>query len=200
MFRDTGGYATFFPIEDDVQEHKALSEKYPDLDTAKVNQPVQPRLAVNPADSLIKHSLFNVLKLQRPVVILDEAHKAYGSRTTENNHEFVKVVNKLNPRFVLELSATPKLGISNILVNVSGTELQKEEMIKLPIELRDFPNSGWKQTLAETKGARDTLEEIAIQAQDVENRYIRPIAVIRVDRTGKNQRDGVRVHAFGRPR
>ena len=196
IFRDTGGYATFFPIEDDVPEHKALSEMYPDLETAVVDQPVQPRLAVNQADSLIKHSLFNVLKLLRPVVILDEAHKAYGSKTAENNDEFVKSVNRLNPRFVLELSATPKLGISNILVNVSGADLQKEEMIKLPIELRDFPNSGWKETLAETKRARDRLEEIAMQAQEAENRYIRPIAVIRVDRTGKNQRDGPRVHAL----
>ena len=119
-----------------------------------------------------------------------------GVPRRENNQEFVKVVNQLNPRFVLELSATPKLDISNILVNVSGTDLQREEMIKLPIELRDFPNSGWKETLAETKRARDRLEEIAIQAQEVENRYIRPIAVIRVDRTGKNQRDGTRVHAL----
>lgn len=196
IFRDTGGYASFFPVEDDVREHKALSEMYPDLETAVVDQPVQPRLAVNPADSLIKQSLFNVLKLLRPVVILDEAHKAYGSRTAENNHEFVAAVNRLNPRFVLELSATPKLGISNILVDVSGTDLQKEEMIKLPIALQDIPNSGWKETLAETKKARDRLEEIAMQAQGVENRYIRPIAVIRVDRTGKNQRDGTRVHAL----
>lgn len=196
IFRDTSGYATFFPIEDDVRKHKALSETYPDLETAVVDQPTQPRLAVNPADSLIKQSLFNVLKLLRPVVILDEAHKAYGSPNTENNQKFVAAVNRLNPRFVLELSATPKLGISNILVNVSGSDLQREEMIKLPIELRDFPNSGWKETLAETKGARDRLEEIAMQAQEVENRYIRPIAVIRVDRTGKNQRDGTRVHAL----
>ena len=35
-----------------------------------------------------------------------------------------------------------------------------------------------------------------MQAQEVENHYIRPIAVIRVDRTGKNQRDGTRVHAL----
>ena len=196
IFRDTGGYATFFPIEDDVREHKALSEKHPDLDTAVVDQPTQQRLAVNPSDRLIKQSLFNVLKLLRPVVILDEAHKAYGSPSIENNQEFVATVNQLNPRFVLELSATPKLGISNILVNVSGTDLQNEEMIKLPIELRDFPNSGWNETLAETKTARDRLEEIAIQTQEVENCYIRPIAVIRVDRTGKNQRDGLRVHAL----
>ena len=196
IFRDTGGYATFFPIEDDVREHKALLEMHPDLDTIAVDQPSQLRLAVNPADRLIKQSLFNVLKLLRPVVILDEAHKAYRSPSIENNQEFVDTVNKLNPRFVLELSATPKLGISNILVNVSGTDLQKEEMIKLPIELRDFPNSGWKETLEKTKKARDRLEEIAIRAQEVENCYIRPIVVIRVDRTGKNQRDGIRVHAL----
>ena len=196
IFRDTGGYATFFPIEDNLREHKALLEMHPDLQTIKVDQPIQQRLALNPLDRLIKQSLFNVLKLLRPVVILDEAHKAYGRRSTEDNQEFVDTVNKLNPRFVLELSATPKLGISNILVNVSGTDLQKEEMIKLPIELRDFPNSGWKETLEKTKKARDRLEEIAMQAQEVENRYIRPIAVIRVDRTGKNQRDGTRVHAL----
>ncbi len=35
-----------------------------------------------------------------------------------------------------------------------------------------------------------------MQAQEVENHYIRPIAVIRVDRKGKNQRDGTRVHAL----
>lgn len=198
IFRDTSGYATFFPIEDDTSEHQALSEKHPDLQKAAeaVGNPVQPRLAVNPADRLIKQSLFNVLKLLRPVVVLDEAHKAYGSPQPENNHEFVAAINRLNPRFVLELSATPKIGISNMLVNVSGSELQREEMIKLPIELRVFPDSGWRETLAKTKKERDRLEEIAIQAQDEENCYIRPIAVIRVDRTGKNQRDGTRVHAL----
>ena len=196
IFRDTGGYATFFPLEDDDQEHAALAKRHPDLHTASADQPAQTRMALNPRDRLIKQSLLNVLKLLRPAVILDEAHKAYRSPSIENNQEFVDTVNQLNPRFVLELSATPKLGISNILVNVSGTDLQKEEMIKLPIELRDFPNSGWKETLAETKIARDKLEEIAIQTQEVENCYIRPIAVIRVDRTGKKQRDGLRVHAL----
>lgn len=195
IFRDTGGYASFFPVEDDVREHQALSEKHPDLETATDTQPQQPRLTVNPADRLIKQSLFNVLKLLRPTVILDEAHKAYGSRNAKNNEKFVEAVNRLNPRFVLELSATPKLGISNILVNISGLALKDEEMIKLPIQLRNFPNSDWKYTLAQTKVERDKLEETTKWFQHVENRYIRPIAVIRVDRTGKNQRDGVRVHA-----
>ena len=87
------------------------------------------------------------------------------------------------------------IGISNILVNVSGLALKAEEMIKLPIQLRNFPNSDWKYTLAQAKIERDKLEEAAKQFQEAEDRYIRPIAVIRVDRTGKNQRDSVRVHA-----
>ena len=68
-------------------------------------------------------------------------------------------------------------------------------MVKLPIHLRNFPDSDWRYTLAQTKAERDVLEEAARQFQTTDARYIRPIAVIRVDRTGKNQRDGVRVHA-----
>ena len=195
IFRDSSGYASFFPVEDDIREHQALSEKHPDLETAEDDQTAQPRLARNPKDALIKQSLFNVLKLLRPTVILDEAHKAYGSPDPARNKTFVEAVNRLNPRFVLELSATPKLGISNILVNISGLALKEEEMIKLPIQLRNFPNSDWRYTLAQTKVERDKLEEVAKRFQEAENRYIRPIAVIRVDRTGKNQRDGVKVHA-----
>lgn len=197
IFRDSSGYDSFFPIEDDIRKHQALSEEYPDLETVKPGESGQIRgmLAANPADRLIKQSLFNVLKLIRPTVILDEAHKAYGSKNVENNREFVKAVNRLNPRFVLELSATPQLGISNILVNISGTALKEEEMIKIPIQLRNYPNSTWKYTLAKAKTERDKLEEAAKKFQQAENRYIRPIAVIRVDRTGKKQRDGVKVHA-----
>ena len=197
IFRDSSGYDSFFPIEDDIRKHQALSEEYPDLETASIDEPGQIRgmFAANPADRLIKQSLFNVLKLLQPTVILDEAHKAYGSQKVENNREFVAAVNRLNPRFVLELSATPQLGISNILVNIPGTALKEEEMIKIPIQLRNFPNSDWKWTLAKAKTERDKLEEAAKQFQHAENRYIRPIAVIRVDRTGKKQRDGVKVHA-----
>lgn len=198
IFRDSSGYDSFFPIEDDIRKHQALSEEYPDLETVNPDEPGQIRgmLAANPADRLIKQSLFNVLKLIRPTVILDEAHKAYGNRNADNNREFVKAVNRLNPRFVLELSATPQLGISNILVNVSGIALKEEEMIKIPIQLRNFTNSTWKWTLAEAKTERDKLEEAAKEFQQAENRYIRPIAVIRVDRTGKKQRDGIKVHAY----
>ena len=143
----------------------------------------------------VKRSLSNVFKLLRPVVILDEAHKAYGSKSAAKEHQqCAERVNRINPCFVLELTATPKIGISNILVNTSGLALKSEEMIKLPIQLRNFPN-GWKFTLAKTKEQRDKLEKIAEQYRKEENRHIRPIALIRVERTGKDQQDGTKIHA-----
>ena len=181
IFQDSGGYTSFFPEQDDSTANHALSERHPDLEKN------------NTAD-LVRQSLINVLKLIRPTVILDEAHKAYGPNDT-NNREFVKSVNQLNPRFVLELSATPKIGISNILVNISGTELQAEEMIKLPIEIHSFDNSDWKHTLAETQKKLQELETEALNLQARENRYIRPIALVRVQRTGGEQRGRGTIHS-----
>ena len=181
IFRDSGGYTSFFPEQDDMTANRELSEQLPDLEK-------------NRSGDWVKQSLINVLKLIRPTVILDEAHKAYGPND-KNNREFVKSVNRLNPRFVLELSATPKIGISNILVNISGTELQAEEMIKLPIEVHSFTNSDWKHALAETQKRVEQLEEEARQLQSRENRYVRPIALVRVQRTGKEQRGQGNIHS-----
>ena len=181
IFRDSGSYTSFFPEQDDSTANRALSERHPDLEKN------------NTGDS-VKQSLINVLKLIRPTVILDEAHKAYGPNDS-NNREFVKSVNQLNPRFVLELSATPKNGISNVLVNISGTELQAEEMIKLPIEIHSFGNSNWKHTLAKTERKLQELETESQKLQTRENRYIRPIALIRVQRTGGEQRGRGTIHS-----
>ena len=181
IFRDSGGYTSFFPEQDDMTANRELSEQHSDLEK-------------NSSGAWVKQSLINVLKLIRPTVILDEAHKAYGPND-KNNQEFVKSVNRLNPRFVLELSATPKIGISNILVNISGAELQAEEMIKLPIEIHSFGNSDWKHTLAETQKKLQQLEQEARQLQSRENRYVRPIALVRVQRTGREQRGQGNIHS-----
>ena len=182
MFRDSGRYPTFFPDSDDALGDGELLNRYPDLERASDNGPV-------------KHSLYNVFKMLRPVVILDEAHKAYGMRLRANE-EFVRSVNRLDPSLVIELSATPNKGISNLLVDITGIELKQEEMIKLPVQVESLTNNAdWKHTLA---AAYDKLEELAADAQSLQGnqgRYIRPIAVVRVERTGKDQRDGERVHA-----
>ena len=130
------------------------------------------------------------------MVILDEAHKAYGSRKSENNEEFVRAVNRLDPSMVIELSATPNGGISNLLVDISGVDLKNEEMIKLPVQVKSVAQVGM-ETDGWT-GAHEELERLEAEARSLEmseGRYIRPIAVVRVERTGRDQRDGERVHA-----
>ena len=180
MFRDSGRYPTLFPDSDDALGDGRLLEEYPDLERASEGGPV-------------KHSLFNVFKMLRPVVVLDEAHKAYGK--ADAAREFVRSVNRLDPSLVIELSATPNRGVSNLLVDISGMELKQEQMIKLPVQVDCWPNAEWKTTLNE---AHDKLEQLAAEAQSletVEGRYIRPIAVVRVERTGRDQRGLDYVHA-----
>ncbi len=181
IFRDSSGYTSFFPEQDDSVANQNFISEFSDLMT-------------NEDGDWVKHSLINVLKLIRPTVILDEAHKAYGPND-KNNKEFVKSVNQLNPRIVLELSATPKNNISNILVNISGAELQKEEMIKLPVEIHCFVDADWKYALAQTQKKLQYLEREARALQERENRYIRPIALVRVQRTGKEQKKSGLIHS-----
>ena len=182
MFRDSGRYPSFYPDSDDIFGNARLLNEYPDLEC-------------HTEGGLIKQSLFNVFKLLRPVVVLDEAHKAYGARNRQANEEFAKSINRLDPRMVIELSATPNRGISNLLVDIEGPDLKREEMIKLPVQVTSFPNAEWQLTLSQ---AVDELERLDTEAQSYENsmgRYIRPIAVVRVERTGRDQRDGERIHA-----
>ena len=181
IFRDSGGYDSFFPAEDDAAANRELLEAHADLETKA-------------GGACVKQSLFNALKRIRPTVILDEAHKAYG-KISEKNEEFVQSVNRLNPRFVLELSATPQIGISNILADISGADLHREEMIKLPVEIHNFENSDWKRTLAEAKNKLEQLERKSRALRRRENRYIRPLALVRVERTGAAQRGQGKIHA-----
>ena len=131
----------------------------------------------------------------RPVVVLDEAHKAYGARKRESNDEFVRSVNRLDPSMVIELSATPNRGISNLLVDITGVELKDEEMIKLPVQVKSAANADWHSTLAEAHDELERLDAEGVSLQASEGRYVRPIAVVRVERTGRDQRDGERIHS-----
>ena len=187
MFKDSGRYPTFFPDIYDLFGEARLLQEFPDLDRESDKEPGK--------QGPLKHSLFNVFKMLRPVVVLDEAHKAYGAKSKKSNDEFVASVNRLDPSLVIELSATPNSGISNLLVDVGGQELHSEEVIKLPVQVSSFPNTEWEHTLAEAHDLLQRLSKDAESLQDSEGRYIRPIAVVRVERTGKDQRDGEHIHA-----
>ena len=77
------------------------------------------------------------MRLLRPLVVIDEGHHGY----TENA---LRTLDGFNPCFLLELSATPRIGSakgsgSNILVDIRGTDLDAAQMIKLPIHVELRP-------------------------------------------------------------
>ena len=132
--------------------------------------------------------------MQCPVIVLDEAHKAYG-RQEKNTDEFVQSINRLNPSLVIELSATPSSSKSNLLVDIKGNDLKTEQMIKLPVRVTSFANADWRHTLGQAHAKLEGLDNEAVSLQYSEGRYIRPIAVVRVERTGNDQLDSNLVHA-----
>jgi type III restriction enzyme len=101
--------------------------------------------------SIVKSSLGNVMRLLRPMVVIDEGHHAY----TDNA---LSTIDGFNPCFMLELSATPRVRRqgqgaarrqgSNILVDVRGTDLDAAEMIKLPIQVEVRRWADWRSCLA----------------------------------------------------
>ena len=158
MFRDSGRYPTFFPDSDDALGDGKLLSDCPDLERTSEDGPV-------------KHSLFNIFKMLRPVVVLDEAHKAYGARKPEANEEFARAVSRLDPSLVIELSATPNRGISNLLVDISGPQLKQEQMIKAPVQVTSYPTADWQNTLNEAADRLDSLEAEAA----LPGKYRRPL-------------------------
>ena len=182
MFRDSGRYPTFFPDSDDPLGDGKLLSDCPDLERTSEDGPV-------------KNSLFNVFKMLRPVVVLDEAHKAYGARKPEANEEFARAVSRLDPSMVIELSATPNKGISNLAGGHfrPGTEKSADDKGSGPGNVISH------RRLAEHfERSRRPLGHLEAEARSLENNggdYIRPIAVVRVERTGNDQRDGEHIHA-----
>ncbi len=182
MFRDSGKFPYFFPELDDYHENKKLLNICPNLDSYGLS---------SGGDNLsIKHSLGNVLKLIQPLIVIDEGHRAYAEKAKS-------ALTDLNPRFILELSATPnkKEHHSNVLVSVSGGALKKEEMIKLPINIFNLESKDWKKALAKGHETLRKLSKNATKLQTKENRYVRPIMLIRAERTGKDQREKRFVHS-----
>lgn len=179
VFKDNTGYTSFFPEEDDYKSQEALLKEYPNLDTFGEQGYLYGNLPLT--------SMGNVLRLLRPITIIDEGHKAYSQTARETIYGF-------NPSFVLELSATPPEGV-NKLIEITGTELNDEQMIKLDLHLVNKNTVGWKETLNEATTRRNTLEVKAKEHEQNTNIYIRPIMLVQVERTGKDQRDGVLIHA-----
>ena len=179
MFRDSGGFDRFFPADDDVAAHRQLLDEVPNLDTFEQEAGFWGRHA--------KTSLGNTLRLLRPLIILDEGHKAYSRNAKATLEGF-------NPCMIVELSATPPKG-ANVLVDIRGRELNEEEMIKLDLHIRNSASTSWKHTLLASIEHRRRLEQEARTHEANTGVYIRPICLIQVERTGRDQRRPGVVHA-----
>ena len=121
--------------------------------------------------SNLLHSLANVLRLRRPIVIVDEAHNARTDLSFETLARF-------DPSCILEFTATPakEHNPSNILHTVSAAELKAEAMIKMPIRLQTRPD--WKELLSDAIACRSNLEVLANRERQNTGEYIRPIMLI----------------------
>jgi type III restriction enzyme len=179
IFKDRGGFEAFFPAEDDHDAQRALLATMPNLDRFASTSELQPEV--------VKTSLGNTLRVLQPVIILDEGHKAYGELAQSTLLGF-------NPSFILELSATP-LPQSNKLVSIGGQELLREGMIKLNINVINKASGDWKDTLRASHLHRVSLERKAIEHEQQTGTYIRPICLVQVERTGKDQRVPPFIHA-----
>jgi type III restriction enzyme len=82
------------------------------------------------ADGKPLPSLVNVLRLRRPIVIVDEAHNA----RTELSFD---ALGKVMPSCIIEFTATPARSKmpSNVLHYVSASELKAADMVKLPLKV-----------------------------------------------------------------
>src|SRR5438552_3641239 len=179
MFRDSGAFYGFFPPEEDKNGHAELLRRLPNLDTFENEEAYWGRQ--------VKTSLGNTIRLLEPLIILDEGHKAYSEQAQGT-------LRNLNPCTVVELSATPPKE-ANKLVFISGDELHKEEMIRLDLHVVNKSSTNWRDTMRAAMARRDDLEEKAREYEANTNVYIRPICLVQVERTGKEQRDGRRIHA-----
>ncbi|MCF7543404.1 DEAD/DEAH box helicase [Pseudomonas petrae] len=114
-------------------------------------------------------SFANLLKLHGPLVIMDEAHNA----TTKLSYE---VYERLAPKAVVELTATPDANSSNVLVSVSAFELKDENMIKFPVVLKEHAGQ-WEVAVNSAVARRNALAKVALGEPD----YIRPILLIQAE-------------------
>jgi type III restriction enzyme len=164
IYSDSGKYSSFFPEVDDFTANSELLKKMPNLveeDMLEIG--VQSGLT-------IKQSLGNVFRLCRPIVIIDEEHRAKSVKAIDNINEF-------NPKFILEFSATPRDG-SNKLIDVGGKSLKQEQMIRLPINVEASSSGEWKSTLNDAHAKLSSLSMDAAKLQADDGTYIRPLMVI----------------------
>jgi type III restriction enzyme len=153
-----------------VYAHHEMLEGH--FSTVSPNTPGLERNDNGPMKGDIRFSFANLMHLHRPLVIMDEAHKA-GTSLSQDVYE------RINPSALIEFTATPK-GFNNILHSVTAQELKDEEMIKMPVVLDEAET--WQGAVNSAILKRAELQEHA----DLDREgYIRPIVLFQAQKKGE---------------
>jgi len=161
------------------EDSGALMEHFRGLPEAAVA-----RLQVQEGTERPVYSLANLLRLHRPMVIVDEAHNARTALSFDTLERF-------SPKLILELTATPQLVHepergrhgSNVLYEVSAAELKTEEMIKMPIRLTTHRD--WRKTVGAACDAQVALEQAARAEARETGEYLRPMVLVQAQSAAK---------------
>lgn len=165
---DTDGRKVYAHQEDLEPFFTKVSKRAPGLET--LGEELAAKVGGDPND--IRFSFANLMHLHRPLMIVDEAHKAVTGLSREMQA-------RVNPIAVIEFTATPHKK-SNILHSVSALELKNEQMIKLPIQLGEHQTWQGAVTAAILKRA-----ELADEAAKDREGYIRPIVLFQAQDKGQ---------------
>lgn len=133
-------------------------------------------------------SLANVLRMRRPMVIVDEAHNARTDLSFDT-------LGRLSPSLIVEFTATPvtpeehkpEKGVyaSNVLHHVSAAELKAEEMIKLPVILRGRADP--RDTISDAMAWLDELTATARAEENITGEFVRPVMLVQAEPRSKDR-------------
>lgn len=112
-------------------------------------------------------SLIQVLSYLNPIVVVDESHNFEANLRVE-------VLRAINPKCVLNLTATPRRS-SNIISFVDAIKLKRANMVKLPVVVYNHKTTN--DVLVSAVQLQRSLEIRAIAEEQRTGKYIRPIVL-----------------------
>lgn len=123
-----------------------------------------------------EYSLMNLIYHLRPVAIIDESHNFESNLRMD-------MLNSLHPRFILDLTATPR-DKSNVISFVNAARLKKANMVKLPVIVYNL-NSATEVLFSAVK-LQENLEKKAVEEEKKGGKYIRPIVLLQAQPKSKD--------------
>lgn len=118
-------------------------------------------------DGADETAFIQILSYLNPIVIIDESHNFEANLR-------IDVLNDINPRFILDLTATPRKK-SNIISFVDARKLKEDNMVKLPVIV--YNHRSKEDVISKAISLQRSLEQKAIEQEQQGGCYIRPIVL-----------------------